>query len=66
MNFDSQSYAIRDKNRPIEVYLLIDYPDEFDNDAIFPFQVNVLEMDGTAIGKSLIVNMHTNLSIAST
>ena len=66
MNFDSQSYATGDKNELIEVYLLVDYPDEFDNDTIFPFQVNVLEMDGTAIGKSLIVNMHTNLSNAST
>ena len=47
---------------PVEVYLLVDYPDEYDRRDFFPFTVNVIEVDGTAIGKSLIVNFYANLS----
>ena len=63
VEFDSQSYAMYNET-PVEVYLLVDYPDGYYHELFFPFIVNVIEVDGTAIGKSLIVNFYGNLSNA--
>ena len=53
MEFDSRSYAIDNETSVIEVYILVDYPDVYEPSKMFPFIVDVTQVDGTAISKSL-------------
>ena len=56
MEFDSRSYVIDNEISVVEVYLLVDYPDHYEYSKIFPFIVSIPQIDGTAIGKSIIMN----------
>ena len=53
-------YAIDNETSVVEVYVLVDYPDAYERKKIFPFAVDVLQIDGTAVSKSLIKNIYSN------
>lgn len=57
VEFNSTTYETSNKNTPIGVKIVVDYPEEYESQKIFPFKVEVLQMNGTAVGKSVVVNM---------
>lgn len=51
LEFESQSYSVSSKNRPDTPVLRLHYPEEYNPIAIFPINVTVHEINGSAYGK---------------
>ena len=67
LEFENQSYSVNTKNEPEVPVLRLHYPEEYNSMPLFPINVTVHEINGSAYGKSCIYCVHTtfvkNLSI---
>ena len=58
LNFESQSYAVSDKNLPEQPVIWIKYPEVYLSPNMFPFTIDVKITNITAKGKLLHMYLH--------